>query len=98
MEPYGNNLKIDVSATIDICGDTPCLVIKINDNGMGFDVTEVGTDSVGLSNIIERLELFDSRSSFSVNSKPGNGCRCEIILPIDEEEENEEEENEGDDF
>jgi len=94
MEPHGNSLKINVNAMIENRGDIPCLVIVIIDNGMGFDDTEVGKDSVGLSNIIERLELFDSRSIFNITSKPGHGCLCEIILPIDEEEDDEDEEEE----
>ena len=94
MEPHGNCLKIDVSAMIETRGDTPYLVIVISDNGMGFEASEVGKDSVGLSNIIERVELFDSRSIFNITSKPGHGCRCEIILPIDEEEDDDEDEEE----
>ena len=99
MEPHGNSLKIEVSAMIETRGDadTPCLIIVISDNGMGFDDTEVGKDSVGLSNIIERLELFDSRSIFNITSKPGHGCRCEIIVPIDEEEDEEEDDDEEED-
>jgi len=94
MEPSGDNLKIEVNTTIETRDAVPCLIILINDNGIGFDVSETGTDSVGLGNIIERLELFDSRSIFNISSKPGHGCQCEIILPIDDEEDDEDEDEE----
>jgi len=87
MEPHGNNLKIEVRADIEIRDGKPHLIIVISDNGMGFDTNGLGTESVGLANIVERLELFDSRSFFQITSKPGQGCRCEIVLPVDNEDE-----------
>ena len=58
------------------------LLIIIRDDGVGFDADEKSRDSVGLSNTIKRLELFSGDSSFQIDSSPGNGCRCEIILPV----------------
>jgi len=98
MEPHGNDLKIEVRADIEIRDGKPHLIIVISDNGMGFDSNELGTESVGLANIVERLELFDSRSFFQITSKPGQGCRCEIVLPVDNEDEEDDYEDDDTDF
>jgi len=94
MEPHGNDLTIEVSSKIEYKESKPYLIITITDNGTGFDTKEVGVDSIGLANIRERLELFDSRSVFDITSEPGQGCRCEIILPVDNDPENKSREGE----
>jgi two-component system sensor histidine kinase YesM len=82
MEPYGGYLNIKVNAMLETRDEQLFLVIIISDNGEGFNTELIGPDSVGLANIIERLELFDSRSQFMINSSCGCGCRCEIVLPV----------------
>jgi len=83
MEPHGNNLLVEVNTGIVTRDNKPHLNVVINDNGTGFDSSKIGAESIGLTNIVERLELFDSRSVFEITSEPGKGCRCEITLPVD---------------
>jgi len=90
MEPHGNNLMIEVQTGLEQRDERPSLVIVIIDNGTGFDTGQIGPDSIGLANIIERLELFNERSIFEITSQPGHGYKCEIVLPVDEHIEMEE--------
>lgn len=82
MEPYENNLLIEVLAEIVQLGERACLLLVVSDNGAGFDMEHVKPDSVGLANVSERLELFCPDSIFQIDSKPDKGCRCIIIIPI----------------
>ena len=95
MEPHGNKILIKVRAYTETCDDSetedklPRLVIEIDDNGTGFNTDEIGPDSIGIANIVERLELFNRKSNFSIKSEPGNGCSCKITLPVDNPEKEE---------
>jgi two-component system sensor histidine kinase YesM len=86
MEPFGRHININVSATLETRDGQQYLAVAISDNGGGFNTDSIGPDSVGLTNIIERLELFDSRSVFKIESSYGSGCLCKIALPVHEED------------
>ena len=88
MESHGNDLFIDVSAQLKHDGETSVLHIVIRDDGIGFDTESVEAHGVGITNIIERLELFNRDSVFEITSEPGQGCTCVIVLPIEEDETN----------
>ena len=66
------------------------LVVKIVDDGRGFEMTTPPTgarapETFGLYSIRERLHLFDGH--LDVDSVPGNGTRVTIMLPMIEMEE-----------
>lgn len=60
-------------------------VIEIEDDGAGFDVTQMGQDGkvhVGLENVRKRLELMcDGR--LEIESTPGKGTICRIWIPME---------------
>jgi signal transduction histidine kinase len=85
---YSEASHIDVS--VEIGEDT--LVVRVIDDGKGFDVAEVATrarlgEAAGLLGMRERTELLGGR--LSVDSRPGGGTsvKAEIPLPPAEGEE-----------
>ena len=57
------------------------LCMSIEDNGIGFDMTQV-KKGIGLFNIKRRAELFSG--SIRIESSPGKGCLLEIFIPEQE--------------
>ena len=55
------------------------LKMKISDNGVGFNVTNVKA-GIGLANMKRRAELFSGK--FAIDSSPGNGCTIVINIPL----------------
>lgn len=75
-----------------------CLLIIIEDNGVGMDRatlerimgqmngTQVG-DSIGLINVHQRIRLiYGEAYGIRIDSEKGSGCRVEVRLPGEEEE------------
>jgi PAS domain S-box-containing protein len=54
-------------------------VLKIRDNGAGFDVNEKKSDSLGLVSIRERA--FALGGSLSIESRPGDGTEIKVMVP-----------------
>lgn len=78
------------------------LELTVEDNGCGIEQKRLeellhqmkhrslssssGKDSIGLSNIYQRLRLFyGERASLKIESRPGEGTRVEIFIPCGEE-------------
>ena len=62
------------------------LIINFEDTGVGFDSTTMRKHQklkFGLFNINERIKILNGQ--FTIDSKPGNGTKIEILVPIDEE-------------
>lgn len=79
---HGNAKKISVHCSY---GDGE-LSLKIEDDGVGFDVDKVKTKSAerrsfGLSNMEERIRFMNG--TFSIDSQPGQGTRIRITVPIE---------------
>jgi signal transduction histidine kinase len=55
------------------------IILELNDNGIGFD-RQNSRDGFGLKGIAERVQILDGE--FKLDSKPGNGTRLQIILPL----------------
>ena len=55
------------------------LIMRIKDNGVGFDVEKV-QGGIGISNMKRRAELFSGR--LVINSKVGAGCEVMIEIPL----------------
>ena len=60
-------------------------LILIEDNGVGFDVNQVKTSSVGIKNAKERLKILLG-AEVKVSSRPGEGTKVEIRIPKKENE------------
>ncbi len=56
------------------------LIVVVQDNGSGFDITKVKSGRHGLSNITQRLS--ELGGSCLVTSQPGKGCRVEFGIPL----------------
>lgn len=56
---------------------TSRIQLIIQDNGVGFDKTQVSRDNLGLKIIQERADTI--RADLTFDSKPGQGTRIEII-------------------
>jgi signal transduction histidine kinase len=66
------------AASITICPADSALVIKITDDGKGFDPL-IKRKGIGISNMINRVELFNG--SVLIDTNPGQGCSIDIRIP-----------------
>jgi signal transduction histidine kinase len=67
-------------ATVEIAGHSDAVVLRIVDDGCGFDVEATEGKGIGLANMRERLEPFNGR--LSISSAPWRGTRIEVFVPI----------------
>ena len=65
-------------ARVAVAGDGDDVVVRIEDDGSGFDPDDVA-DGFGLRSVRDRLELVGGR--FEVDSEPGGGTRAEVVVP-----------------
>jgi PAS domain S-box-containing protein len=73
------------SATISIRRDDDAVRIDIEDDGIGFDTSELdvivsGSTGFGLFSVRERLQPLGGR--MEIHSEPGRGSRVAIVLPL----------------
>jgi len=60
--------------------DADGIWLRVTDDGTGFDVTDVRTDtSFGLIGMKERAESLGG--DFKLSSEPGRGTSVEVLLP-----------------
>jgi signal transduction histidine kinase len=57
-----------------------CLLVAIEDTGVGFDLDRVGTEGNGLANMKDRLTEMGGQCR--VATKPRAGCRVEFEVPL----------------
>ncbi len=55
------------------------LIMKIADDGIGFNVHDV-KEGIGLANMRRRVALFEGK--FDIDSSPGNGCVVTATIPL----------------
>jgi PAS domain S-box-containing protein len=55
------------------------IVVSINDNGIGFEVS-LKKNGIGIVNIINRVESFNGQVDFETN--PGIGCKLDFSIPM----------------
>ncbi|SHE33474.1 PAS domain S-box protein [Flavisolibacter ginsengisoli] len=84
QESLNNILKYSGAriASVEIIRQEGSLVLKICDNGKGFD-TSTKRGGIGITNMKTRAENLNA--SFRLTSSPGRGCQIEICFPIYEE-------------
>jgi PAS domain S-box-containing protein len=75
---YANGSKVE----IDVLINKNKLKMRISDDGVGFDVSQV-KGGIGLSNMKRRVELFSGR--FEIFSTPGDGCEIIIDIPLNKD-------------
>jgi signal transduction histidine kinase len=67
-------------ATVEIARQSDAVVLRIVDDGCGFDVDATGSSGIGLANMRERLEPFEGL--LSISSAPLRGTRIEVFVPM----------------
>ena len=67
------------NVTLSITSDESNLILSIQDDGIGFELTEVKR-GIGLSNMRRRAELFSGKTEI-ITSK-GKGCCVTIQIPL----------------
>lgn len=72
---HADATKLDISLTKDEDG----LTGAIEDNGKGFNVKNVKTGGIGLSNIISRIQFL--HGNVDIDSRPGNGTLIAFHIP-----------------
>jgi len=76
----------EVRVVIEFQDDS--LTIDVTDNGEGFDPSticgDLGTDHLGIRSMKERARMLNSQ--IVIDSKPGDGTRVKLIVPINKAE------------
>jgi signal transduction histidine kinase/ligand-binding sensor domain-containing protein len=68
-------------ARVELQAEPGQLRLVVSDSGQGFDTTRAGREGgLGLSSMQERIRLV--RGAFSVDSRPGQGTRIEVRVPL----------------
>ena len=65
---------------VEISGDSENVFLKIQDDGVGFDVNKK-SKGIGMQNMISRTN--DCQGIIDISSKKGNGTSIEISIPIE---------------
>ena len=68
---------------VSLRGTFPML-IKVEDDGVGFDMLQNQTESNGLINMNKRAKM--AGMHFEVSSSPGNGCRYILVQELQSDE------------
>ncbi|MGL4484912.1 MAG: ATP-binding protein, partial [Anaerovoracaceae bacterium] len=68
--------KVEITVKKD--GNTALL--KVSDNGVGFEENNIKSESVGLKNIVYRLKV--AKGTLVIDSKIGKGTSITITLPL----------------
>lgn len=63
-----------------LSGNKEGVILKIKDNGIGFKLESPKEGHYGLKNMKKRVEEF--HGLFNVNSRPGQGTRIEVRVPL----------------
>ena len=70
------------NVTISLAGGLDLIKLTVRDDGVGFDVARKSETGLGLVGIAERVRDLDGK--LKIDSKPGNGTRLEVELPVKE--------------
>lgn len=78
-----NNVAKHSTATrlvLQIRRGEPGLVVVVEDNGRGFDLSKIRAERNGLANMIQRMNEVGGKCR--VFSEPGKGCRIQFTIPL----------------
>jgi PAS domain S-box-containing protein len=65
---------------VDLHKDADDYILKVRDNGAGFDTAKIKSNSYGLLGMRERALLLDG--TVTINSKPGSGTEIVVRVPM----------------
>lgn len=93
QEAINNILKHSHAENVEISlhGEENCIHLKVKDDGIGFDLTDVREQALklqhlGLLGIEERAELVGGQAL--INSSPGKGTLIQVELPLQDSRKN----------
>lgn len=67
------------AAVIEIIADESKLLLRVSDNGKGFDLSQKSS-GIGITNMKTRAENLNG--SFHLHSAPGKGCQIDVSFPL----------------
>lgn len=81
QEAFNNTVKYAAASRVQIrlCSTVNSLLLKYNDNGVGFDVVTV-KKGLGLNNIKNRAEAY--KGKVQITASKGKGCRISVLFPL----------------
>jgi two-component system, LytTR family, sensor kinase len=72
--------RTSIELGIDVTRDNGSMVIRVSDNGLGFDASK--PRGIGLSNVAARLTaLYGERARFDISASEGGGTLAVVSLP-----------------
>jgi two-component system, LytTR family, sensor kinase len=72
--------RSSIELGIDVTRDNGSMVIRVSDNGLGFDASK--PRGIGLSNVAARLTaLYGERAQFDIGARDGGGTLAVVSLP-----------------
>jgi two-component system, LytTR family, sensor kinase len=75
--------RTSIDVAIDVTRSNGSTVIRVSDNGLGFDAARPG--GIGLANITARLSsLYGDRAHFDIAARDGGGTLVTVELPASE--------------
>ncbi|WP_067727191.1 sensor histidine kinase [Oceanobacillus damuensis] len=82
QESISNTLRHAKASTLNILliERDETIILRVADNGIGFDMEKVKTSSYGMQNMKERA--YEVGGSFKVISLPDEGTRLEVKVPV----------------
>lgn len=57
------------------------IIINLSDNGIGFDMSKLQKQGMGLNNVLSRIKPYNGE--VEIISRPGKGTRYEILIPVE---------------
>ena len=82
QEAVNNAVKHAKAEAIEVavtCTDHEGLVIEVTDDGVGFDVSSVSTNSLGITSLLYRARAIGAE--LQIDSSPGQGATVRCCLP-----------------
>lgn len=81
IEPLEKNGIVSLKCTSRRYRGEPGVIININDNGVGFDSSELNEHSnIGIMNVEERLKLTFPEAVLAITGNPGEGTTVKIEI------------------
>jgi len=81
-EALSNALRHSRADTVQVemLGEDDDIVVRVNDDGIGFDAANIGSAGIGLASM--RTRALGLGGEMTVRSQPGNGTRIEVRVPL----------------
>lgn len=83
VEPLAEECSVVITAERFNDAEKSFIKIIVKDTGAGFDSSRKTEESIGLSNIKERLNILYRDSILKITSEPGKGTEIRILIPME---------------